>query len=689
MDQLRKVGILDEEANTPPLARHAAKVARKSVDSGAKSWGRSAAGESGSRFRRHRALLLFPLLLLLAAFACAESDEDSGPKSPDTSKEDPNKGTDKDSNKANACARSFDYATGYPCNFDTDCASGHCVDDGFRRLCASPCESAACARHDEECVNIAEQGTFCLPNIDTPLPFRDESLEQGSPCFSDMDCADGAFCTNLDGVWICAASCQNSSECGECYSCRSDLPSPGGSGNLCAPQGEVDIGKACESAYECSSFECHGFCTQQCTFGPCPEGSECERVGKFSVCVSPEQRGATSVGQSCWYDFECATGSRCQLNSQGEKSCAPPRQKGESCEIHEECADGLRCIPNATGSGQTCEKPGVAGAGCQADSDCAEGHSCRDFALNTGACTRDCSSTQSCGEGFECVAAEVDTYLELWDDSDDPYPLLENDDFDYSRGLLWSRMDFEPEESGRYFLAIRTLANTGGPYRLVIQPPFVDPAQEPLVVNEEESKTTQGSNDSKENAQQLPALPEDRLLIVEGKLENSEDLDYFAFDLSTLGRIRLETRRSSPSACLASAVVGSIPPGEPCSFHYQCGLEGICDTALEACTFDCSHDISSCPQDFACVDVESALGCVEKTRLRQTEVGESCQFTFECDEGDSQASPICVKEFSTEGFCSLRCETISCDEGLRCEPVFPRQAGVGVLKAEACVPGAP
>src|SRR5690606_20461708 len=106
--------------------------------------------------------------------------------------------------------------------------------------------------------------------------------------------------------------------------------------------------------------------------------------GNYRICILPEQRGATQVDDSCWYDFECAGGARCQPSASGGKVCGFPREQGEECELHEECVEGLRCLPNALRTAKSCEPPGGPGSACFESDDCVAGHSCRDFALNHG-----------------------------------------------------------------------------------------------------------------------------------------------------------------------------------------------------------------------------------------------------------------------------------------------------------------
>lgn len=591
--------------------------------------------------------------------------------------------TDGGDEEPDVCARAFDYAPGFPCNFDSDCKTGACVSDGVRSLCADPCgEGDACAGGFACSTAAGQDGAFCFPEPGAAIPFEDGALEPGSPCFSDMDCANDAFCTNLGGVWLCAPTCLAAEECGECSTCRFDLPSPAGGGFLCTPQGQGKIGRKCASNYECQSFDCQGFCTQQCTFGECPEGAECEYPGGgYSLCIDPAQRGRTQPGDSCWYDFECVSGSKCQPSAAGGSVCGVPRGVDEACELHEECAEGLRCIPNALRTARSCQHPGGPGAGCFENEDCASGNSCRDFALNHGVCTKDCSESSDCGPGGTCVGAEVDTLIELWDPVDTEWPYLENDDFDYSRGLHWSRVEFEPIESGTFHVAVRTHANVGGPYRLSLIPLISE--DEPVVVEEEEGG---GGNDTVDSAQKLDTLP----VIVEGELEHAADRDFFEFQVSELGRIIIETSRGRPSACLASDLVESAAMGESCTFHHQCA-DGLCDRGLGdeelgVCSADCTDDITSCPSGFACMDVETGRACVATERLRTKARGDECRFTFECQDGSAQASGICVKPFGETPFCSARCETIACADGWSCETVQARQVGVGTLLAQACVP---
>lgn len=584
------------------------------------------------------------------------------------------------------CLPRFQYGLGFPCNFDGDCGNGRCVSDGYRTFCSGSCVDLDCPA-GYTCQQASRpDGRFCFPDLGTPLPYADESLGAGSPCFGSEDCADDATCTSVGPVWLCAKGCEEDVDCGECGQCRREYDRTEG---ICTPRGAKPIGKKCRSPYECGSFECHGFCTQQCTFADCPEGSECEYLGdRFSLCIDPAQRKATPAGEACTYDFECVQGSVCQPAENGSgRVCGEPRGEGAPCTESGQCREGLRCVPNVLRTENTCQPPGKPGAGCYGDEDCVSPLTCQDFALDHGVCTVPCTEATAaadCGSGNLCVSADVDTALELYGPDEAADPLLENDDHDFSRGLNWSRIDFEPMASGRYWLKVRTPGRSGGPYTLTVLRFFEEPAEV------DEAETDEARNDDLSDAQELDALP----VIVNGRLDSANDVDFYTFVVTELGRIHFRTSRGPPSVCLAESVYASAPIGEPCVFHLQCATD-FCDDALGACIDDCSSDMTLCKERygleegsslarFACVDLETSMGCVRRTHLYTIPQGDPCRFSFECAPGPSNEKGICAKTFQRDPFCTIPCQ-LECAGGAVCEEIFVRERDQ-LRSAKACIP---
>ncbi|MFT7624493.1 MAG: hypothetical protein ACI9WU_003681, partial [Myxococcota bacterium] len=116
---------------------------------------------------------------------------------------------------------------GAPCNGNTECISGWCVEGPAGYVCTDTCIDDC--PDGFSCKSVLSAGTdiffVCVPTVKKVC----------TPCIEDFQCAEGA-CLEIGGESACSFSCQEDAECPEGYACDLD---PGGvkDGTYCIPKG--------------------------------------------------------------------------------------------------------------------------------------------------------------------------------------------------------------------------------------------------------------------------------------------------------------------------------------------------------------------------------------------------------------------------------------------------------------------
>jgi hypothetical protein len=270
----------------------------------------------------------------------------------------------------------------------------------------------------------------------------------GMPCTRDMECGDNGVCLTLSGFnttySICSKPCVTNADCGD-RSCGI----AGDGSSMCMPACPPNT-----DAFVCIDgvpTACSAADGTQCDWCGCPADLRCE---PGTGCVA--RRG---FGELCDSDGDCNTDNcgkftgTCQVPI--GQQCSPDNCDlcwtsaswsycSRECDSDQDCNGGLclgnfdqgyMCRPPCTGtSDPTC--PGQCrysqaaavsycdctdcailqglrplGAPCSGDSLCTSGEC---YSHGSGVCSKACTSSAECGEGFTCVdvpclAGEVDT----------------------------------------------------------------------------------------------------------------------------------------------------------------------------------------------------------------------------------------------------------------------------------------
>ncbi len=175
-----------------------------------------------------------------------------------------------------------------PCNEDSDCGSGMCLDDSGAHYCTRTCS------RDLDC----GEGFHCrLAEGDSGLCARGSRGGIGSACLHSEDCDDTLFCATRGEETWCTAFCDGADDCPPDFDCVD-----AGGAQVCAPSRGV-TGAACTTAEDCISGTCQPVgrdgelrCTRLC--GPdnlCEPGFECvlsaDGVNAVCVPVTPPTEG--------------------------------------------------------------------------------------------------------------------------------------------------------------------------------------------------------------------------------------------------------------------------------------------------------------------------------------------------------------------------------------------------------------
>ncbi len=604
-----------------------------------------------------------------------------------------------------ACPFTFSYAQGYPCNQDSDCATGRCYfaiplagSGSVSGYCTTECLpsdtedcsngylcQAATDRDDNVC---ALPGPPTLPGNGT-LPF-------GSPCTQDADCAgSGASCgyvDNLDGTidTFCTSPCDTSSanSCGTCGSC---VEPPSGGSDECQPQGGGAIGVTCSRRADCASFDCEGFCTQICSQGgvvtPCPNGSVCQVIitplEEYGLCVAPSQQGTTATGGPCSFDFECVSGDTCHVPANASSgTCQSGSSLGMACAMDSDCSGGLVCRDVAPGVRTEGQSP----------------------APDTNECTEWCDG--GCGAGNSCVALDLDTDLKLFQipaDGGTPVELLDEGEINTEFGDRWSTLT-DPLGPGTYTVQVEAYGLAFGNYVIDFTNGLAA-----------EGQTTQVEPNNSFAQAQVIQVPTK----VIGAFRAPQELDYYTFTLGSPATMTITTSRGVPSACLPDSQVAQTAWGSACTTDYQCA-SGICEQALQLCGQYCMQN-SDCggvdppdggtdagwflpdggvinmePVDAGpplpiCASFLTYSSCVEADDWGELPAGAECHYSFECTNG------YCATLTGPGlGFCTQTCAGPGANCGIvvngmssnMCVQMTVSPSGVPVSDY-ACVPSAP
>jgi hypothetical protein len=258
-----------------------------------------------------------------------------------------------------AAASGRKRSVGNSCNYNSDCASGLCVQESrTRKIChcagAGDCPAATDACHSAACL---------------PTGYCGFTVNVGAPCNDGLACTTGDVC-QADGS--CAGAPVVCTALDECHDVGTCDPISG----VCSNPLKID-GSACTGGICCG-----GTCTDDTTTSncgscgnSCPAGDLCQS----GACVAGDGGAGTCVANT---DY-CFTGSvtTCSSSASGTPS--------DSCSCRTKVNGDIFC---ATG-------PAVC-APCNTDADCGVGWACLDLGTNCSVCYSDTPThycQQACG----------------------------------------------------------------------------------------------------------------------------------------------------------------------------------------------------------------------------------------------------------------------------------------------------
>ncbi|MBO6933894.1 MAG: S1 family peptidase [Deltaproteobacteria bacterium] len=236
-----------------------------------------------------------------------------------------------------------------PCENDTDCLTGYCVDpgDGTQR-CLSFCrgDRGDCLA-GEVCVASAATCGACVPQDLFGGPYG-----IGEPCSEDDECSSG-YCFTDEGVSYCSRMCADDEACGEGFHCRE---------MSCVRGPREAIGGGCITNEDCGSGFCasaggRSWCSAFCVGDDeCPMGFSCTPVDPSTSVCAPNL-GLT--GDRCADNAECASGL-CAMGTRAGSICT------EECGPDNACSPGFECTRVDGGALALCLPPSSGGGGCAA-----------------------------------------------------------------------------------------------------------------------------------------------------------------------------------------------------------------------------------------------------------------------------------------------------------------------------------
>ena len=273
---------------------------------------------------------------------------------------------------------------GGPCDADTDCDTGHCVDGAC-------CETATCpACH---ACNVAQQAGVCAPAIDLSHP---PECPAPSTCGASGTCgkAKGAACAANDecGSRLCSDGVCCDRDCSAACN-RCDLP---GKAGTCTPVASGDPG----SNPSCAPYVCKGqdVCPAACsTNADCAGGTAGAGKCVSGKCVALKAPGATcSAGTECGTGF-CPDGVCCNVACtglcQGCRAVRTGLAEGTCGPIADGTACGSASCNNGITQGQIC-----VGGNCTSSS-----RPCAPFVCTGNTCGTSCTTGTDCVAGSNCV----------------------------------------------------------------------------------------------------------------------------------------------------------------------------------------------------------------------------------------------------------------------------------------------
>ncbi len=225
-----------------------------------------------------------------------------------------------------------------PCDTNSDCDSGFCVETGDGKICTSMCiEECPPGFVCTNCLACGPDVVFiCLPSM----------AYQCRPCVEDADCnepgmAQSTRCADFGAAGsFCAVPCESQEGCGEAYECASMLFNDGPT-TVCVPP----EGTPCTCNASAKKAGASTSCFEQNDSGTCTGKRTCD-AGGLSACdaMIPKAESCNSVDDDCDGAID---------EELGQTSCG----LGECEHTVDNCIDGspVDCDPLEGATEETCD----------------------------------------------------------------------------------------------------------------------------------------------------------------------------------------------------------------------------------------------------------------------------------------------------------------------------------------------
>ncbi len=311
-----------------------------------------------------------------------------------------------------------------PCQQNSDCDQGKCIDAPGGKICAESCIDN-CTNKDFTCKTIVFPGTadpvtICVPDIGYLC----------NPCKASTECttlADGgAVCVDSgDAGAFCGQSCNSDDGCPVTHTCKDVNSLEGKASKQCVPKNNaicqcspdaIDKGLSTVCFTGSGTSKCEGVRTCLAAGKPgAPAG------GGLSACLAPDPKSeaCNAVDDDCDGETDeqsCDDGNPCTADDcDGAKGCKVSNKSGACdadgsiCTKDDACKDG-KCVAGAAEvcddnqpcTADSCDKvkgcvyANDDGKGCDADNTpCTENDACKDGKCEAGA-AKACTTADGC-----------------------------------------------------------------------------------------------------------------------------------------------------------------------------------------------------------------------------------------------------------------------------------------------------
>ncbi len=298
---------------------------------------------------------------------------------------------------------------------DTCLANDECDDDGIclslddgGAYCGQPCDRSGRCPDGFSCWELRDGGTQCAPAhiFCSDMGNGEDYLEYGDYCWGQGQCRPPEMCVPIPGGRaLCTRECDSDRDCGGSGRC---IGAEDGQEGICLVGGDGEIGDACEAGTDCESLLClplsedDSVCSEECDpLGDCGRGYGCTPWS--------------------WEDWFCLPegdrepGDPCQLTCDGGLMCLPEDDEGNGtcvlpCDDRDEdsCPGGAACfdVDGRDGNLGICPTgDGALGDPCESSLDCTDFLCVADLD-DGGMCSRQCTRSNPCPEGFRCSALQ-------------------------------------------------------------------------------------------------------------------------------------------------------------------------------------------------------------------------------------------------------------------------------------------